>query len=536
MGVGNWSWRSSSGLPTTVVHVDGVLRYFDDYREEAEKKFVEYVREHYADRLPEDEEPTLEWAKSEGLGAIIEAAIGDEFPDWDDQDGYSQQEAKQRFDDLLDRVVEVFGESKLPGLTQHYPMLTPEFDKAAHVLARSEWAQVVVRQWEGMIYFGVGPSDAIEDLGDLNLGTVESKFIEKVWAACDPKSTAFYLAADKKPAPIELTQQEQAMSVLVRQYGYRPNGDLLTSVVERLRAQAAELDNYNANLQFFNDFGITPHDLATLNVEIEGLIAFVEEYGGTPDMVAQGYERDRQALRSALLTAMAIEGEKPYSPDTAWTSKRVDLSPFRQVAVVHLDRINASACIVNQDPLKAIGSAAPGSVSFMSEAEFEQSVMDSVERIAPHKVLELNDGMFSIHSPMGGLRPHDHGVLVFRGRLEWGHFDGYNKQVEKWLQQGGTSPLEQLPGWMKLATSGPEIRSILDSLPAGSKIAECYDKSGDLQVTGALVETRNGAYSTVFVTTESKPHMLSASYEPLVLNGVAIKPASPTTDHEATYG
>lgn len=536
MGVGNWSWRSSSGLPTTVVHVDDMLRSFADYRKEAGEQFESYVREHYADRIPEDEDPTLEWAERENLQDIIKAAIGDEFPLWNDEHAYGETEAGQRFDDLLDRVGEVFGESKLPGLTTHYPMLTPEFDKAAHVLARSELAQVVVRQWEGMIYFGVGPSDAIENLGELNLGTLESKFIAKVWAACDPKSTAFFLAADKKPAPIELTQQERAMSVLARQDGYHPNGDLLTSVVERLRAQAAELDNYNANLQFFNDFGITPHDLANLNFEIEGLIAFVEEYGGTPDMVAQGYESDRQALRSALLTAMAIEGEKPYSPDTAWTSKRVDLSPFRQVAVVQLDGPSANACIFYQDPLKAIGSAAPGSVSFMSEAEFEQSVMDSVERAAPHKVLELNDGMFSIHSPAGAQRPNEASVLVFRGRLEWGHFDGYNKQVEQWLQQGGTSPLEQLPGWMTLATSGPEIRSILESLPAGSKIAECYDKSGDLQVTGALVETRNGAYSTVFVTTESKPHMLSASYEPLVLNGVAIKPASPSMDREATYG
>ena len=538
MGVGHWSWRSSSGLATTVVHVDDVTRSFAEYREEAQAEFERQMRRDYPDRLPEDDEVTLDWAKDEGMESIIEATIGEEFPRWDDEQLYHEEEAAQRYEDLLDSVGEVFAASKLAGVTAHYPMLTPEFDKSARVIARSEWAQVVVREWESNIYFAVGPSDAVEQLAPLRLNTSESKFIAKCWSACDPKSTAFYLAADKSPAPIKLTAAESSMELLSH-YGreYHPNGDLLTSVVDRLRSQAAELDNYNDNVAFFNTYGITPHELAEKTLEIEGMIALVEDYGGTPDMIAQAYERDRKALSDVLMTAMAINDEKPYRPDTAWTSKRADMSPYRQVAVVQLDGASASAFIVNQSPLNAISSAAPGSVSFMSEAEFERSIADAVARVAPHKVLEMNGGMFAIHSPVnGGLRNHDHGVLVFRGRMEWGHFDGYEKKVQEWLQNGGTTPLEQLPTWMTLATSGSEIRSILESLPSGSSVASCFDEQGDLLVTGALVESRNGEHSTVFVTTGSRPEMLSASYEPLVLNGVAIKPATPSNDREATYG
>lgn len=535
MGVGHWSWISRNGLTTTVVHVDDILRSYEDYRKEAEAEFGYYARANYADRLPSDGQATFQWAQEEGLEGVINTVIGDEFPYWNDDQGYRENEYAQRSEHLFGSIGDFVAESKLAGVTQHNLMRTPQFDRAAHVMACSEWAQLVVREWESFIYLAVGPSDMLNAAPELLIGTPESKFLAKCWAACDPKSTAFYLAAGKMPAPIELTAAEAATVAewAQRRSVYHPNGDVLTAVVERARERAAECDDFSKNEQFFNEFGITPHELATRSSEIECMIALIEEYGGTPEMIVDAYERERGVLTGALMKSLALSGEKPYCADTAWTSKRVDISPYRKVAVVQLDNAGLMSMKAKL-PLEAIRNAAPGSVSFMSESDFDANMEDVIVGPSMKKQFEMNDGMFTLVSPSAG-GSSEGGILIFRGCLEWGHFTEYEKKVQHWLQEGGTADLEQLPSWMTLTTSGSEIRAVLDSLPIGASAAQFFDESGDLTVTGAVVEVLNGSYNTVYVTTEGRPERLFARYEPLVLNGLVVTVAALSNDREVTY-
>lgn len=540
MGAGHWSWRSSGGWATSVVHVDDVQRSFDEYRKEAEEAFSRYVHEHYADRVPEDGEVTFEWAEDAGLQDIIETAIGDEFPRWNDASAYMQEESEQRYDDLLGSVGEQFESTKISGVKALYPMPQADFDPSARVIACSKWAQAVVREWESNIYFAVGPSQLLEDLGEVTLGTDESRFIAKLWAACDPKSTAFYLASDKAPALIELTDEERAFVADHRgRPGYHPNGDALTAIVERLREQAAELDTPKANEEFFNAYGISPYGLATKTLEIEGMIAFVEEFGGTPDMVMASYERDREALHEVLLQALAINGEKPYRPNTAWTSKPVNLSPYRSVAMVQLDAEGARHFTLGDNPLAAIASAAPSSVAIMRESDFDAWVMDSLTAAGMSKAKVSNGDMFTLMAPAthaGPVATMDSAVLLFRGCLEWGHFAGRNAGVQSWMERGGAVPLEELPSWLSFKPAGTELRSIAQALPAAAA-GQFFDGAGDLSATGAFVQSLGDSYNTVFVTTASDPKSPSAVYKAVVFDGQAVNaPSAPSNTREVTYG
>lgn len=540
MGAGHWSWRSSGGWATSVVHVDDVRRSFDEYRKEAEEAFSRYVHEHYADRVPDGGEVTFEWAEDAGLQDIIETAIGDEFPRWNDASLYMQEESEQRYDDLLEGVGDVFESRQGNGIKALYPMPEADFDPSARVIARSNWAQAVVRNWEGHVYFAVGPAQRLEDLGEVTLGTDESRFIAKLWAACDPKSTAFYLAADKAPAQIELTDEERAFVADTRgRAGYHPNGDALTSIVERLREQAAGLDTYDGNVKFFNAYGISPHDLATKTLEIEGMIAFVEDFGGTPDMVMASYERDREALHDVLLEAMAINGEKPYRPDTAWTSKPVNLSSYRSVAMLQLDAEGARHFTLGNNPLAAIASAGPSGVAIMRESDFDAWVMDSLTASGMSKVQEQNGGMFTLLAPASGAGPVatiDSAVMVFRGCMEWGHFSGRKADVQNWMERGGAVPLSDLPSWLSFKPAGPELRSIAAAMPA-SAAANFFDGAGDLAASGAFVQTLGDTYNAVFVTTAADPKSPSAVYKAVVLDGqVVSEPSAPSNTREVTYG
>lgn len=545
MGVGNWSWRSSSGRATTVVHVDGLLESFEDYRKRANASLAAYVEEHYADRVEPGDVVDIEWARDHGLLDVVEAAIGDEFPLWDQEEAYARENAENRYWNLAESVTSHLQTGALQGMEvweSGSQMARAAFDGGARVIACTPLTQVVMREWESSIYLGVGPSDALENTEDFPQDKDVEKFIAKCCAACDPRSTAFYLAADKRPAPVELTRHEIMRVAESRRYPHLHGAmtDVLAAVVGRITAQAEVLEeggnaSYNDQLAFFNDFGIAPDDLLLKKDLVQDMIAFLEDHKATPGMANAAYETEFEQLSERLMTALAINGEEPYRPTTAWTSKRVDMSPYRMVSVMHLEDQAARMAVYGQDNLLAVMSGVkPGCVSVMREADFVKHVAHAVTAQCPVERVHLNGGMATLMTASAA-DPDLGSILVWRGRPEWGHFAQIERNDALWIEKGGVAQLTDLPSWMKQTVDGHGIRSELDALklPEG-QAASFYDSRGDLTVTGVLSESVPGG--NVFVTSSDLPLAPEAQYRAVVYQGAVVQAPAPAQKSEVTYG
>jgi hypothetical protein len=239
-------------------------------------------------------------------------------------------------------------------------------------------------------------------------------------------------------------------------------------------------------------------------------------------MVVQGYEQELYALESALLNAMACNGENPYRPDTAWTSKKVDLSPYRHVLAIQLDAAQVER--VERGGFQVSEFLSGPRMSLMPEAIFDRTVTGSIQKAFP-KAVGPSDDVTQLYVSSGNSAQSMGGVLVWRGHLEW-LGERVQDKSDAWLRQGGIAPLSELPLWMHLAADPEEIRATLDQVRAPVGSPE--------DVTGVLAETRDGEYGTVFITYSSRPYDLGASYEAVLLNGTA--QTSPELRQELSHG
>ena len=524
MGAGHWSARSKY-FDTSVIHVDQLLESFDDYQEMAGESFKHWLQETHPGKFPDvpgvaQGGELIAWAKANNLHSYLEEALDDEYQFWDDPEAYVQDASEMRLEELEASVCASIAKA-LPGAKVGRASLKGrEFwgDKCATVLAQTRFAQVVLRHWEGMLFFAIAPKNEVENLGPFLTSENQSdicQFVGRCWAACDPQNKDFsrYIRSDRGAAPVDLRPTEVGLS-----HDGRITSRLLDAVVARAveRATVLEAEDSEVDCQdFTEDFGIEPCELT--HVHLTGYLDFhlecIEELSATPVMVFQGYQQELYALESALLNAMACNDEEPYRPDGAWTSKKVDLSPYRHVLAIQLDAAQVER--VERGGFQVSEFLSGPRMSLMPEAVFDRTVTGSIQKAFP-KAVGPSDDVNQLYVSSGNSAQSMGGVLVWRGHLEW-LGERVQDKSDAWLRQGGIAPLSELPLWMTLSTDPDEIRATLDQVEA--------PVTSPQDVTGVLAETRDGDFGSVFVTYASRPYDLGASYEAVLLNGTAQTPS-----------
>lgn len=527
MGAGNWSWRSQSGLSTFVVHIDAVRQDFDDYREDAEKEFVGYLKKTHPNLVQEGDEPSLAWAEENGLKSIIEDAIGDSFPYWDNQEGFYLEESRNRYDDLLNALVDASQRGDLPSTS---------VDADARVVASKKYAQLLLREWETYLYLAVGPTDELEEyLPAQAFDTKAELFVARCLAACEPANTSFLHVAGK-PAAIELDDRERLM---VRD-GLRAAP--AERLIDRIQAIANELDDQEeqdaaAEAKFLEDFGITTSELAVRRDDVEAILEFVNHVGELPCTVMEQYGTEYEQMRDELLSQLAAMEEQPMRPDTAWTSKRVDMRPYRDAAVIQLDGSAIATMIYGQHATTAVESAVPGAISIMSEEQLDAFVLKKVLEQYPHEAAKSLEGYFTLYTRGSSPSQQQEGALVYRGHLSWGNVAKAEQRTDEWVKTGGTATRLQLPVWYDYVPAN-QVREVLVSLPAPSSVVKSFfDANGDLKVTGMLVERRGDEMGQVYVTDSAAPDKDHANFRPVLVNGAWVEP-TPVLENErgVSYG
>lgn len=526
MGAGNWSWRSSTGLSTFVVHVDSAPSGFDEYREQAEKGFVSHLEAQHANLIPKDAEPTLDWAQDNGLTSIIEDAIGGEYPYWDNETGFYANASEERFDEVICAL------SRNGEMTRQSDLRRTAVDEGAVVLDSGKYVQLLMREWETYIYLAVGPTDQVEE--ELPREPFDAKaelFVAKCLAACVPSKTTFHQVAGK-PAAIALTDHEH---LLVK------DGRVVAAaerVISRITAAAHVLnDNPDAarEAKFLLDFGITVSDLYVRDDDVANVLDFVERLRELPSTVIAQYDTEYAQMRDTMMGRLASLEYKPAMPDTAWTSKVVDMRAYRHAAAIQLDGPGVASFLWNEgSPMDVMGRVAPGCISVMSEAAFDDVVLGKITEHYPHKARVTSNGYFTLYTT-GATPSQQEGVLVFRGHRDWGHLQTAEARTEGWIKAGGTATREQLPVWFDYVPASG-VREVLASLPAPSSVVKSFfDANGDLKVTGMLVERRGDEMGQVFVTESLAPNTDRAQFRPVLVNGVWNEP-SPQLANEKGVG
>ena len=121
---------------------------------------------------------------------------------------------------------------------------------------------------------------------------------------------------------------------------------------------------------------------------------------------------------------------------------------------------------------------------------------------------------------------------MWTGHKSWLINDGVRT-----LAAGSSISLDELPLWMSLVTDMDDIRATLDSLSMPAALAKSLlDSSGDLDVTGLVVEVGDGEDRTVYATTSSRPFAVVASYEPLLYNGQWVMDVDPAAAPGVSHG
>lgn len=534
MGAGNWSARSRD-FETSVIHVDDLRESFADYRAHAEEAFKQWLVKNHPSttvlqllgvRPGAAEEFTgsvIAWAKENGLQDYLEEALSDDYPVWDNENAFAQDQSEDRFNELT-YAIRLASKQALPTAEADADQLKQaifDADRGAMVLALGQYAQVVIRHWESYLYLGVAPKNEVDNEGHFitkGRDPTLTELLGRCWAICDPDNNAFarYRAPGRDAALVELRPSEIGL-----RHGDRVDARLLQGVVDRIVERAQQLDAANDQpgmKQFKADFGIeVPHLLSSKkNVELDVHIEFVSQFNATPAMVVEGYERELNILNRAILDCMASLSEKPLRPDTAWTSKVVDLSGYRHVVAVQVGAEQIDALQAQKTIDVAMSSAAACQISLMPENVFDRTVTGAIQQRYPYQEL-IEPGGLELHLRSAGDR--DGGVVVWRGHRDWLATD-MGGQQSAWLREKGSARLGELPAWMSLATDSSEIRETLDALAVPAAVGKgFFSAEGDLEVTGVLVEVRDGDYGSAHVTYSSRPFGVDATFETVLLNG-----------------
>lgn len=319
--------------------------------------------------------------------------------------------------------------------------------------------------------------------------------------------------------------------------------ELLDIVVRRAMARAETLETDRDALedqciQFEAGFGVDPAEFSVLHESIEDYLAFAEDFDLTPGMAEREYSEELSQMTDAVLNFMAVNEEEPYRPDGAWTSKKTDLSRYRHAAAIQLD---AQAVVLiksgNDGALIQALASDPSRVSLMRESDFDACLAGSVQAACPVKT-QLKSEMFTLYEEAEP-RSNKSGVLVWRGHLDWGHFDlkKFEAASQKMVNDGAGFELGKLPQWMTLVTLDEHIRESIEGLELPPEMAKSfYAEDGSLEVTGVLSEAGNGQIRALYVTTAGRPFERTASYEPIMLNGLVKAAPAPAPDVEVSHG
>lgn len=532
MGVGNWRW-SSRVFSTDSLSVNDLVESWEELRERAFKALIDYLKGNHPEiELPED--ATLQWAEDELPSELLSEALDDEFPYWDSQESWGTEQSQERWRHFLHELVPraVLSANKDvrtdPAEVRHYQC---PHDTDATTVAVGRLVQVVMRHWETDFVFGIGPTAALDN----EEPTFENEqyrplfeLIGRVWAACsdDPAFDRY-----RQPlVPVEVSAAERAEAAKYE----RINDSLLSRVLGRVVSEATLIgvrSDEAAAERFEKAYGISAETLVRESDVLDELCAFVRDFGGTPAMVGQAYDREFAVMFDAVVGALASEGETVCRPDTAWTSTRVDLSPYRQAVVMQLHRDGVKLALGDKydDVLQMARETPAYKTSVMSESVYERSVAGAVKARYPHEVaLFKSDGMWTLH--LRDANDREEGVLVFRGHESWGHLPGLKREQDEYFKSGTGRLLSVLPSWFHLATDVGEIKDILSSLSAPQSLrGDLYGDEGEPQVTGLLVEVRDGEYGSVFASTSARPYESLALYECVLLNGRWNEPAPEAT-------
>lgn len=544
MGVGHWSYGSRD-FETEVIHVDQLKESFADYQKEGIDACVAWLNAHRPDIfLPNLSSLTPQEIERAGNIEFLQPPddpsvksweeLVDEYPFLNDESGFYQEKSGERIADFESelRSLELPPGLKTVSLADSH--VTSKYaergeDRNRSVLAKGRHAQVVLRYWEDMIFIGIGPTPAVENDSQTCSENVDGEldtFLARCWAACDPSNSRFvdYVRPLGGPAPVELRPSEIAVSL-----GGAVAPDLLACVVDRA-AKAAELivsiEDQNAEeykkseSSFKKSFGISPKQLLAYEQgdELGIYVEFTGAHDSTPMMLQSEYENEFATLKHAVLDRIAALGEEPMRPDSAWTSKAVDLSAYQHTLVVQLDADEVAIALLNPGRIPMMAADAdpkPFRSSFMATNVYDRTVVGAVQQAYPVKI-DLNP---STALYLRSEADKSGGAMVWTGHASWLAVDPQGTQ-RAWLARSESCQLGELPGWMSLVTGADEIRETLSSLAAPAEIARnFYTEEGNLDVTGLLLETRDGEYGAAFVCYGARPFANDAGYEPVLLGG-----------------
>ncbi|SFF33855.1 hypothetical protein [Paracidovorax wautersii] len=502
-------------MPTAVMHVDQVVETFADYRARAEGEFVSYLKVKHGALIPDSSQVTLEWAKEQGLEWAVEEAIGDEYSFWDDEESFYIDRQASRHEDLVEIFMMRSGNGGIEPVGERGKANGDD----ALVLAKGSFAQLVMRNWEGQVIFAIGPLPKLDDELDLDKMVADNKaatvFVAKCLAACDPTSPSYLDAAQGKPAVIEVSDRVRDLA----RRGWIV--DAARDVIDRAYATAhsvAKDDDAAAESVFESNFGIAAGDLLVVRDEVDTLIEFAENFDGElPDSVSKQYEREYLRLREFVLDRMAYAEEQPYVPDTAWTSKRVDLSAYRTAAAIQVDHASIAPFLAAQGQIRyPLMHAAPGSMSRMSEKDFDIHVMPRILEKYPFERAKSENGLWTLYTSGPGSEHEAEGALVFRGHRSWGHLHALGALTARWLRDTPAVALSELPQWFHLSSDPVEVSEVLASTRPPETVMKPF---GDLSVTGVLFEKRGAEIAQLYVTHAAHPVLMTASFRPVIVDG-----------------
>ena len=523
MGVGNWSLRSF--FKTDVIQVDSMSETFEAYRERA----LDALKVEVASRYPDVQVADLTLV---GLGEMgLDAAITDlieEFPFWDDEGAFARDNSQQRYADLKEAleaaVASVTGKELSDDELKH---LKCDLDKSAAVVGLGRYAQVVLREWESDLYVGIAPTNKVED-GFYRWGDMDGSDMERLLGKC-----LSWIRPDNKQLDVYRDGMGNSVPKLIE----LENGESLFKVSTRVFEKAEQLEMSASDAaaadQFFKEFGVTTAQVMAMDqTQVEYQCELIDSIDATPTIVKQAYAKELDALSRAVLNCMAELGEEPYRPSGAWTSKKVDLSPYRHVAAVQLDA-QGLASVKKGELLQAL-ECDPWRASILRESEFDRTVVGAIQNRFP-VATKLHGDMYTLYERRHDSGTDADGVLVWRGHRSWGQLDGLQVKQAQWLNDGRAVNLGDLPQWMALSTDGSDVSATLDGAPQA--LAQTfYDAEGSLDVTGVLAEVGDGDYRSLFVTNSSRPFAKNASYEAVLFNGQWKPTDVPTPSMEVSRG
>ena len=511
MGVGNWSWSPSSGMPEFTVHVDDLPETFEEYRGRAEAAWIEHARTHFASLIEDDVVPDFAWAQENLSQSEIESAIEEEFPHWDDQEGYSVNASGDRLDDLIESLGESLQEESLQ-ITDRVTYLKHVDDAIS--IARGKLVDVVVKPWETQLYIGVGPSAKLEEQGKFDFSPAVERFVAMHMSACAPTKSSFYeLSASHD---YEFTMSPRVISLLREGRKMAAASELLDATVDLARTLEVSGSSDDCDA-FQRRFGLEPSHVTMQSTsdQIDILFDYAEAIGDLPTSVAKAYQVEFAKARDAVKKCLALSGEQVYQRDTGWTSKRVDLSDFRDVALVSLNegqlgqiRWVASLGEAMSQMQLYLGVEQVAFVKQSALAGLEDRLRDSFNPVT----VEAKDGLLALYSAGSGLG----GMAV----LDASYLSSLRyRSPAKIAHDGAGFFRDDLPAWLEPVTDPKGLRDVVQAVASLPGLeSHLVMSGGDLAVSGMLVLKDGGGVQSLYATNDPVPGARS-TYRPLVIHG-----------------